>query len=478
MKVKGICAALVLALGAAQVQGSNNLPEIGTASLNVLTLEKEQLLGELYTKQLRNQAPMVRDPLVTEYVQALGYKLVAHAENVRSPFDFMVIRAHELNAFAYFGGHVAVFTSIIEEADSEDELASVLAHEIAHITQRHLARAMEQSQKNLPLTIAAVAASILVGMANPEAGMAGLNATLAASQQLGINYTRSNEQEADRVGFQTLNEAGYDPRAAASFFGKMAAKYRFVRKPPEFLLTHPLPESRVTDARNRAELYPRRPANPSLDFHLVKMLLKANYGRDPKATRAGLDKARRHHEAVFPEALDYGLALLDLQEEQGERALATAERLLKKDRHNLFYLVLKADALMELDRAEEAAALLEHQATLRPEHAVVSLNLANAWLKAKQPQKAAAVLEPHLFRRPDDALALELMIEAQAKADNEAAREYWQAERMAYLGAFRRAINHMHNAYRLYEEQPLEQRRIEGRIAQLKNDQARLEALK
>lgn len=480
MKVKGFIATL-LSLGLAMplpAPAASDLPQIGTAGLSVLSLEKEESLGELYTYQLRSQAPMVLDPLVTEYVQALGHKLVSHADNVNYPFDFMVLRVNELNAFAYFGGHVALYTGIIRQAASEDELASVLAHEIAHVTQRHLARKLEQNQKNLPLTIAGIVGSILVGIANPEAGMAGLQASIAANQQFSTNYTRQNEQEADRVGFRTLYTAGFDPSGMASFFEKMVAQYRFVSKPPEFLLSHPLSESRVAEARNRAMQYPPLISQPSLEFQLTKMLIRANYGDEPAKVKGRLESELRHKQYVFEDAVHYGLGLVALQQDENQQALDIAERLIKKAPENLYYKVLKVDALIGLRRAEEAARFLAPEAGIRPNSPVVALNLANAWIYAEKGDEAIKVLEPYLYRHQEDPLAMDMMVKAQAQVKDTGAREFWQAEQLAYRGAFDRAINHFNRAYQAYGSNAIEQRRIEGRIAQVKSQKAKFEALR
>ncbi|MED5524189.1 M48 family metalloprotease [Gallaecimonas pentaromativorans] len=479
MKHKGIIAALlsVAMVSPLPVAANSDLPQIGTAGLSVLSLEKEELLGELYTYQLRAQAPMVRDPLVTEYIQALGHRLVSHADNVNYPFDFMVLNVNELNAFAYFGGHVAIFTKIITEADDEDELASVMAHEISHVTQRHLARKMEESQKSMPLTIASIVGSILVGIANPELGMAGLQASIAANQQFSINYTRSNEAEADRVGFNTLYHSGFDPMAMADFFQKLVDQYRFVSKPPEFLLDHPLSETRVAQARTRAMQLPKVIRKPSLDFELVKMLLRTQYGDPPDKVKPRLENELKNHEYVFEEAIHYGLGQVALMSDDYQGALDIANKLLKASPHSLYYKSLKVDALIGLDRGEEAARFLAPEAEIRPNSPVVALNLANAWVRADKGSEAIKVLEPYLYIHPDDSLAMDLMIQAQAQVKDVGEREAWQAEKLAYLGAFDRAIGHFNNAYKALGDNVIEQRRIEGRIAQLRAKKARFEAL-
>ncbi|WP_406663460.1 M48 family metalloprotease [Gallaecimonas sp. GXIMD1310] len=480
MKQKGITAALLSAVlfGQSAAYAYDDLPQIGTAALSTLSLQKEETLGKLYTFQLRSQAPLLNDPLITEYIESLGHRLVAHARGVNYPFDFMVIKSDELNAFAYFGGHVAVFSDIILEADNEDELASVMAHEIAHVTQRHLARKMEHQQQNLPLTIAGIAASILIGLANPEAGMAGLQASVAASQQFSINYTRQNEQEADRVGFQTLYAAGFRPIAMANFFEKLVEKYRFVRKPPAFLLDHPLSENRVAEARNRALQYPQVHHQSSLDFYLTQMLIRAQYGDNPKRVQELLEHQQQEGKVHSEQVLQYGLGLTALQLNNNQKALDIANQLLKKHPHNLYYQVLKSDSLVALNKAAAAAKFLQPSADIMPNSPIVTLNQAHAWIEAKEGQKAIDLLEPYLYVHAGDPLAIDLMIQAQNLVKNTAAREYWQAEKMAYYGAFDRAINHFNKAYSLYGNNNLEQRRIEGRIAQLQQQKSRFEALR
>ena len=154
----------------------------------------------------------------------------------------------------------------MRRAKTESELASVLAHEISHVTQRHIARKMQAQKRSSPLAIASLIGGVLIAMANPEAGIAAMQAGSAASAQLQIDYTRTNEQEADRIGISMLARAGFDVTAAASFFSTMAEEYRMVSKPPARLLTHPLTETRIADARARAADYPARYLRPSVQF--------------------------------------------------------------------------------------------------------------------------------------------------------------------------------------------------------------------
>ena len=218
-----------------------------------LTPEKEKQIGDVMMRQTRASLPMVNDPLLDEYLNNLGHGLVAKAEGVRFPFHFYWVNDRNINAFATLGGHIVSNTGTLAVADSESEFASVMSHEIVHVTQRHIARSVEARSQSAPLTLASLLGSIILATVNPEAGMAGLMASQGMAQQSAINFTRSNEQEADRIGIQLLANAGFDPYAMPEFFNKLNEKTRFGNKQLAFLYTHPLSQARISDSRVRAQ---------------------------------------------------------------------------------------------------------------------------------------------------------------------------------------------------------------------------------
>lgn len=171
-----------------------------------------------------------------------------------------------INAFAYFGGNIVLHSALFRYSRNESELASVIAHEISHVTQRHLARMLEDQSKTTPLAMAGILGSILIFMANPNAGLATFTGSMAGMQQNMITFTQMNEQEADRIGIQTLYRAGFDPQGMPNFMQILADQVRYSSKPPEMLLTHPLPDSRLSDARSRAAQYAPRKVPQSANF--------------------------------------------------------------------------------------------------------------------------------------------------------------------------------------------------------------------
>jgi predicted Zn-dependent protease len=198
-----------------------DLPDIGDPSGSAVSPEQERRLGEALLRQLRRGEYILNDPEAEAYVQSLGFRLAAQGTNVNQPFDFFLVQDPAINAFAAPGGFIGMHTGTILVAETESELAGVLAHEIAHVSQKHMARAFEQaSQLSIPMA-AAMLGAILLGTQNPQAGQAAIAAVAASNVQLQIDFTRANEEEADRIGMQLLSHAGFDPRGLPAFFERL-----------------------------------------------------------------------------------------------------------------------------------------------------------------------------------------------------------------------------------------------------------------
>ncbi len=455
----------------------NTLPSIGVVASSAISIEKEKQIGDVLMRQLRSQAPMIMDPVLEEYINDIGNRLVIQANDVKFPFKFFWINSPDINAFAFFGGHIGIHTGLILQADNESELASVLAHEISHVTQRHIARSIAAKQRNSTLHLATLLGGIILAAANPEAGIAAISASNAASQQLGINYTRSNEQEADRVGFQILAKSGFDTQGAADFFGKLAAKNRSRSTPPAFLLTHPLPLSRIADARNRQSGEVRNRIPPSKSFHLVKARIVARYSGN---TRYNIELFRnkiRKHEYEFKEAAQYGLAISLHDGGQYKEALKLINELLKNDPENLFYLDVATDIQIASKKTSKAIKDLESVATKIPRNRVISLNLANAAIKGGDYKKANNVIKDYLLTNPDHLLSYQLLTESYGENKQFLEMHQAKAEWYALLAAYPNAIDELHSAYNYAKENNLEKQRIRARIEQLREDQEQIKKL-
>ncbi len=471
--------ALMLTAGVAKSFASNNLPDLGTAAVNTFSLEKEMVYGDAYMRVIRSSAPIVSDPVLNQYMSELGNKLVAHATGVKTPFYFFLLKNDEINAFAFFGGHVGVHTGLFLNADTESELASVLAHEITHVTQRHLARSLEAQEKSSTATIVGMLGAILLTIAAPQAGMAALATTQALSTQSRINYTRLHEREADRIGMQTLAAAGFDPNGAADFFSKLAIRYRFTTTPPQMLLTHPLPESRITDARNRATQFPHRYIPDQLNYQLAKARIQVRFSSySEQAALSMFEQQLKKESYSFKSAALYGKALALFRAKRFTEAEGIIDDLLASKPNNLFYIDTKTDLLVQKKDFDGAIEMLLHHNKLKPMSQVISANLANVYVEAEQPEKAIPLLEDLIFLDKQNILPYQILTQAYRKMGNKALEYYTNAEVMALAANYDGAIDQLNYAYRHSEGQSLQVARIEARIRQFRQAKRELDALK
>ena len=403
---KTLLATLIASLTLGQVlpafaDSADTLPDMGTTAGSTLSIGQEMQMGDYYVRQLRGSAPLINDPLLVQYINGLGMRLVSHANSVRTPFHFYLINNDELNAFAFFGGNVVLHSALFRYADTESQLASVMAHEISHVTQRHLARAMEDQKRNAPLTWVGALGSILLAMASPQAGMAALTGTLAGTQQGMISFTRQNEEEADRIGIQVLQRAGFDPQGMPQFMDKLLDQARYASRPPEMLLTHPLPESRLADTRNRANQMRPVVVQSSEDFYMAKARILGMYNNGQnKLTTDLLDNwskgnIREQHAAL------YGRAVQAMGADKYAEASKLLQPLLSANPQNAWYIDLATDIDLGQKKNSDAINRLKGARELRT-NPVLQLNLANALLQAGQPAEAATLLNRYTFTYKDD----------------------------------------------------------------------------
>ena len=468
----------VLSSAPLKAQTSFKLPDLGTSALQALPLEKEQAIGEVMMMQIRGSSPVVSDPVLDEYLTTLGRKLVANASDVRFPFTFFWINNPEINAFAFYGGHVGVHTGLMAQSDSESQFASVLGHEIAHVTQRHLARRIQQQQDNSALTIAGLIAGVLATVISPDAGIAiiSANQTQAAFSQL--THSRSAEQEADRIGMQTLNNAGFDPYASSEFLTKLAAQIRYKYKPPAFLLTHPLPESRVSDVRLRAQQFEKRQYPQSLEFNLAKSRVIARYHHKPADAENLFRKLIKENTFYNSTALKYGLGISLLDQKKYAEAATVLNELLAADPKNVFYIDTYTDLLIGQNKASDAVTFLAALHDNRPNNQVITLNYANAALEAKQYDLAERLLKSFLLEKPEHNLAKQLITDVYKKQNNLASYHEANAGVLAQYGAYLKAADEVQKALNFVEPKELvKQQRLKALLTQYRQMQKELARL-
>jgi predicted Zn-dependent protease len=474
-RIKPLLAAIILALGLASApaaipapEGGLKLPELGDGSSSLISMQKEHELGRAWLKVFRSQVRTVADPLLQTYLEDLVYQLATHSQLRDRRLEVVLVDNATLNAFAVPGGIVGVHNGLFLHADTEAQLASVLGHELAHLSQRHFARSVEQQQRaSIPTMAGMLAALVLAATAGGDAGMAAMTATQAAALQSRLNYSRQNEQEADRLGMDTLVGAGYDPNAFAAMFDNMLRATRYAgRRPPEFLLTHPLAESRISDARNRAREYPRRVYVDNIDFQLMRaraeLQLAPNAADAIKRFRARIDGSGRDRIAAH-----YGLALAYLKNGQPDRAREQLAPLLAQEPRKIAYICLDAETDLAAGETRRAMDKLTTALRINPGNHPLTMLYADALLKSNQPHRAAELLAQHTKRRPNDPSIWYLLAETHGLAGNIVGVHQARAEYFVLSGVLDRASQQLGYALPLVEGDALATARIEERIRQI-----------
>ena len=288
---------------------ADELPDLGDVSQGALSPVQERKLGERIMTQIRANAAYVDDPDINDYLNAIGYRLISNSPDPGGPFEFFGIADNSVNAFALPGGFIGVHSGLLLSAQSESELASVLSHEIAHVTQRHLARMIAAQQRAGLASMAALAVAILAARSNPDVSAAAIAAAQAGAIQSSLNFTREHEREADRIGLQVMDKSGFDVHAMPVFFERLQKATRvYETGAPSYLRTHPLTFERIADVQSRIEGVPFRQVPDSLEFHLVRARLAALEG-NPRVAVTTFDDMLYGRKFTNEAAARYGLVV-------------------------------------------------------------------------------------------------------------------------------------------------------------------------
>ena len=363
-----------------------NLPTLGDPTLDSFSSQQEQQLGLAFYRSLRANLTFIEDLQINYYLTSIGKRLASHSDAAGDEFHFFIIKAPTINAFAGPAGYIGIHTQLILEAENESQLASVLAHEIAHVSQRHLARAFDNSGQSTALTIATLLAAILVGTQDSQAGQAVLMSGIASSQQSSINFTRSNEYEADRVGIGILADTGINPEGMVEFFEIL------LDKSPEggieYLRTHPLSSNRVSEAKDRVEKKSEDLPKDNLDFQFTKARLvvllsqQPDYYLDDEVVGNGLIG-------------QYQKALAAIRVQEADIAIKILQKLSKQHQHPWIPLAL-AEAYTVKNDDKSALDILNGLAKLYPGYLPVTMAQVNSLNNNGMPDKSIAILKNQL----------------------------------------------------------------------------------
>lgn len=451
-------------------QGASDLPDFGDSAGSVVSPEFERRLGKLFLNQVRHFENVVDDPEIESYIQSIGYQLSSHSDNTEQPFTFFVVNNPAINAFAGPGGVIGINSGVILNSSNESELAAVMAHEIAHVTQRHLARMFEQQSLLSIPTAAAMVGAIIVAVVNPEAGAAALAGVSGLSAQNQINFTRANEEEADRVGMQTLARADYDPRGMPSFFETLQRISRYSQSAaPEFMRSHPLTTSRISDSIARAESYPAKAYINSQSYELIRYkLLVSSFKTGKEAAthlREKLNKSVASEKEKKP--IRYGLAYAYIADSDYVRAEQQIKLLLKADPDNIAYLLLAAKLETKQSNYNAAFTIFKKAYGLYPDYKPVITAYSRALLDVKKGKEARDILKKYERHYSHDLNTYSLLGQAEAMLGNEIETAFIQVEYYFLAANTKLAVDKLKFIKQQYKLDYYQEQRASARLAEL-----------
>lgn len=428
---------------------TGDLPQLGDPYLGLMSPQQAHDLGRSFLRSLRAQTPVMEDPLVQEYAESLISRLVSYTDINEPDLTVVVLDTREINAFAVPGGVIGLNAGLFLNADSDDEVAAVIAHELGHVAQHHFARRYMESKKMSKAVLAGMLASIALAIAGDgQAGMAGLAATQAGAIQAQLAYSRSDEREADRTGMQTLARAGMDPYAMPRFFQKMLDRERFNGQPPEFLLTHPVTENRIADTEAIARNMPHPTTHPSLHFQLVQARVRVHYFDNVDHARDYFTRRLDKGNNIDRQAAHYGLALTELRDSHFDKARSLMAALAKAHPNELWYDTGLVQVDLEAGDYPRAIQEAQQVLSISPQDYATTVLLTRAYLRSNQPAKAIPLLEPLLQQRPEDPLLWSLDADVRGNCGDTARAHHAKAEELFLNGHQNQAFEQMKYALR------------------------------
>lgn len=435
--------ALVAPWAAAQ-----NLPDLGESAQAALSSAEEREIGESIMREIRADPDYVDDPEISAYVQSLGQRLAAAAPVEKPNYEFFVIRNPQVNAFALPGGYIGLHTGLILTAQTESELASVVAHEIGHLVQHHMARMVDKQNQLQIASIAGLALAILAASANPQVAQAAAITSQAAPIQAALSYSRDFEREADRVGFQILRDSGFDVHGMPTFFERLQRSTRlYDNNAPGYLRSHPLTSDRIADMQNRALDTRFRQVRDSVEFGLVRAKLRAEAG-SPEQASAFFRDALKDRRFADEAAVHYGYANALVRTQQFDLA---GDQVAAARKSGLRHPMLETLAARVKFAAGDPAGAIEILAAARaryPENAGVGYEYAQSLLSVGRAREAMEVLVPLTRRYSQDPKLYEMQARAYSKLGKRTEQHRALAEMYLLKGSVPAAIEQLRLAQR------------------------------
>jgi predicted Zn-dependent protease len=466
--VKAIKILLTCVLFAVPAAIGQNLPDLGDVSQSEMTALQERRLGESIMLEVRSDPSYSEDTEITDYLNSMGNKLVGASSDSRQEFNFFLMMDSQVNAFALPGGFVGINSGLMLTAQSESELAGVMSHEIGHVVQRHFARMLSAQKDTQLMALAGLAIAILASRSSSQVSQAAMIGSQAGSIQSSLNFTRANEQEADRVGFQILEKAGFDPAAMALFFERMLNATRFYQTTaPAYLRSHPLTTTRISDMQNRMQNLQYKQVPDSLEFQLMRAKLRAAQDTPAESVKFFEEslKERRYLSEVasrfglveaLARARDYGRASRELQTLRAALPPHPA--------------IESLSARLLAATGDIAGSLRAYREALRnfPGYRALIYNYAESLLRINQPQEALKLIDSRLSNAVADYKLYQLQARAYAALNKGMQQHRALAEANYRMGNIRAAIEQLLLAQRAGDGDFYLQSSVDSRLRELR----------
>ncbi len=447
------------------------LPDIGDPSAVYVGSDEEQRLGLDIMRRLRERGLLIDDAQLNTYLASIGQSIATYADQNGTPITFFVVRSGSINAFALPHNFIGINAGLLLATAREDELAGVVAHEIAHVSQRHIVRAIADMRRMALPMAAAMVASAALAAASKQGGQAAMMSTMAASAQHQISFTRANEQEADRVGMRLMAKAGFDPRGMSDFFAKLERHSSSLENQvPEMLLTHPRPESRIADTQDRLETPPakRTVARDRKAYDLAKARARVLATDDVQTLIREFETTLAKGGFSNEMATRYGYGLALRQAGRYEEAQQQINRLQKNDPDRLAFRIEAAEIALAKGERESGWRQFEAARQLYPDDFALAMHYGRALATQGDPKRAVQLLQPHLPRHANDALLYETYAQAAQRAGDLAATHATMAEYHYLNGELLPAIEQLELGLRTARLAPNEEARLRARLKQIR----------
>jgi len=424
------------------------LPELGDSSATSLTPEQEHQIGSEVVRRMRQAGYIISDPLITSYIDGLGQSLAVNTGGAQE-FSFFVVDADSINAFALPGGYIGIHSGLILASQSESELASVIAHEIAHVTQHHLARGVEEANRTkVPLTIALLAA-ILLGGGDPNVTNAAMAASLGGTAQMQLNFSRAHESEADRVGMQLLADSEFDPQGMASFFSRLQDESRYYGEGvPEFLSTHPVTTARLAEAQSAAEHYPRKMRTDTTPYLVARARLQLHHSKNAASLMKELNSRATNPQGESDSIGNYLRAITHIALQQPKEAEQLLQQLVTRFPDSIAYRETLGQLYHTQGKYPLAVTLYRDGLKRYPKNELLSLSLAENLLAEQEYLQAREQIQTVLRLNPASISAHRLLAQLEAENGNPAASHLAQAEYYRLLEEHHSALEQLKLAKR------------------------------